>query len=272
MRPITRRFAPMALAAALLIGLVPAVAAAESADTSTAAVAAAEQGALTLTNKRRSEAGLVALKWDQRVADLAKQRAEYMAAADDMSHIQADGTDVFDMIDASGIKWFGAGEILAWNNAADLDYSVAFAVQGWMGSPPHKAIVRSSGYNYVGFGMAISPESGRRYWAGVYLKGPDRTSTWTRVAPIRKTNLDSTRARVTVDWSGGDTRLQVLTSGLRYYQVQARRDGGPWSTYDTTTSSVLTRTWLRGHVVNVRIRSRDKAGNWSGWTTVTLRT
>ena len=32
--------------------------------------------------------------------------------------------------------------------------------------------------------------------------------------------------KVTINWNGNDTRLQVLTSGFRYFQVQRRRVGG----------------------------------------------
>ena len=53
-----------------------------------------------------------------------------------------------------------------------------------MDSSGHKAIIMSKGYNYVGFGLAISPTSGKRYWAGVYLKGPDRTGAWAKLGSV----------------------------------------------------------------------------------------
>ena len=144
-----------------------------------------------------------------------------MARTGRFSHTQSDGTDVFDMIADAGIKWYGAGEIIAWNTAGALDYSAAFAVQGWMGSPSHKAIVMSKGYNYVGLRAGDLATTGKRYWAGVYLKGPDRTGAWTQDRSVTaKRNLNSTDVRVWVKWSGSDIRLQVLTSGFRYYQVQ----------------------------------------------------
>lgn len=237
-------------------------------------IAAAERAALALTNKRRADLslGLVALRWDSRIAALARARAEYMAATDKMSHAQADGSSVFDMISKSKITWYGAGEILAWNNAQELDYSVAMAVQGWMNSPTHRSILTSSGYNYVGFGMAVSPRTGIRYWAGVYLKGPDRTKGWAKVSTVSKTRIDARRVRVTIKWKGGDTKLQVLTSGLRYYQMQARRVGGSWKTYDTTTRTYIKRTWTRGKVYEFRVRSRDRAGHWSAWSIIKIKT
>lgn len=72
-----------------------------------------------------------------------------------------------------------------------------------MNSSGHRAIVLSTGYYYAAFGMAISPTTGKRYWAGVFLKEPDRTAAWSRVGTVSKTILDQTYARVTVRWSGG---------------------------------------------------------------------
>ena len=270
MRSPIRRFSPLALAFLLVVGLAPATSAADSAP-SGAQISAAEMSVLTLTNRRRAAAGLVSLRWDSRLADLAGDRAAYMARTGNFSHTQSNGTDVFDLIQAAGITWYGAGEIIAWNSAAALDYSAAFAVQGWMGSPSHKAIVMSKGYNYVGFGLAISA-SGKRYWAGVYMKGPDRTGAWSKIVGTAKRNLSSTDVRVWVKWAGNDTRLQVLTSGFRYFQGQRRRNGGTWSSYPVTTSISMTRTWRRNNTYDVRVRSRDKAGNWGAWRMVTIKT
>jgi uncharacterized protein YkwD len=271
MRSPTRRFIPLAIAAILLVGLVPSAIAADTTDTSSSAISAAEHSVLTLTNRRRAAAGLVALRWDDRLAGLARERAAYMAETGEFSHTESNGTNVFDMIVAANIKWYGAGEIIAWNTAAALDYSAAFAVQGWMGSPSHRDIVMSKGYNYVGFGLAIA-SSGVRYWAGVYIKGPDRTGSWARPRYASLTNLSSTTVRVYLRWTGGDTRLQVLTSGLRYYQIQRRRNGGSWVDLGITTATHMAQKWRRHSTYDFRVRSRDRAGNWSGWHLKTITT
>jgi cysteine-rich secretory family protein len=263
-----RRLAPLSLALLLIVGLAPSVGAADG-DIGGAAMAAAERRALDLTNRRRTDRGLVRLRLDSRLTGLARQRAEYMARTGEFSHTQSGGTNVFDMISASKIAWYAAGEIIAWNTAGPLDYSAEFAVRGWMGSTGHRAIVLSDDYNYVGFGVAVAAD-GTRYWAGVYLRGPDRTGSWARVRSWSKVNVDRAHARVTIRWSGGDTRLQVLTSGVRYYQTQRRRDGGAWYDYGPTRATHLTRRWLRGHQYEFRVRSRDRAGNWSGWSTRTI--
>ena len=68
------------------------------------------------------------------------------------SHTQANGTDVFDMI-RIGHQVVRRGRDHRVEHGGPLDYSAEFAVQGWMGSPAHKAIVLSDDYNYVGFGL-----------------------------------------------------------------------------------------------------------------------
>jgi uncharacterized protein YkwD len=265
MRSHMRRLGPLTLALVLVVGLAPSVGAAD-ADVGDAAKTSAERYVLAATNRIRNARGLIALRLDARLTELARERAGYMARTGEFSHTQSGGTDVFDMITASSIRWYAAGEIIAWNTAGPLDYSADFAVRGWMGSPSHRAIVVSDDYNYVGFGVAVAAD-GTRYWAGVYLRGPDRTGGWARVRSWSKVNVNSGYARVTIRWSGGDTRLQVLTSGLRYYQTQRRRDGGAWYDYGTTSSPYLVRRWMRGHRYEFRVRSRDRAGNWSGWST-----
>ena len=72
-----------------------------------------------------------------------------------MSHTEPNGQKVFDRIRAAGLTWYGAGEIIAWNNYP-TEYSPAEAIRAWMASPGHKAIMVSTGYNYVGYGAAES--------------------------------------------------------------------------------------------------------------------
>lgn len=270
MRSPARRSVLIGMVLALAVGIVP-FAGASAAEVSASSISAAERYAMTLTNTRRTNAGLVTLKADPRLFALARERAEYMAKTERFSHTQADGTDVFDLMSQQGIVWYGAGEIIAWNTASALDYSASFAVKAWMDSPGHKKIILSTGYNYVGFGLAISPTSGKRYWAGVYLKGPDRTGAWAKISSATTTVVDAKSKKVTVKWSGNDTKLQVLTSGFRYYQAQRRSDGGSWIDYGTMTATSLTKTLPRGHVYDFRVRARDKAGNWGAWNTVTVK-
>ena len=82
---------------------------------------------------------------------------------------------------------------------------------------------------------------------------------------VSKRTVDRAHTRVTIRWSGADRRLQVLTSGLRYFQVQRRRVGGAWYSWPVTTATHRTVTWSKAHDHEVRVRARDRAGNWGPW-------
>ena len=103
------------------------------------------------------------------------------------------------------------------------------------------------------------------------MKGPDRTGSWAKILTAGPTPVDTKSARVALTFTGKDIRLQVLTSGLRYYQVQKRTDGGAWTDYGTMTGTTFVRTWARGHTYDLRVRSRDKAGNWGAWDNRSLK-
>jgi uncharacterized protein YkwD len=259
-----RRFMPLVVAVALLLpAAVPAAASTSSAVTS------AESAALTYANRERAERGLKPLRLDPRLQEIAHGRAETMASENELSHDQADGNNVFDLLSAAGITRYRAGEIIAYNYASNYTSSAAGAISQWIRSSGHYAILMSADYNYVAFGMAAH-SSGRRYWAGVFIKGPDRTPAWVKQSSPIKQYYTSTRTRVTFRWSGADTILQVLTSGLRSYEIARRTDGGDWVSYPATKATSMSTTWARGHTYGFRVRALDWAGNWSGWRSVTI--
>jgi len=189
-----RTLRPALLVPALLLGLVvvpgpsPVSASGDTSD-------AAEQYLLTLINRDRAAAGLVPMRTDARLREIARARSTDMATNGYFSHEQPDGRNVFDLISAAGITWYGAGEILAWNTQPTLTESAVAADAGWLGSAGHRAIVMSTDYNYAAFGLAVAPD-GRKLWTGVFLKGPDRTRPTARAAGIsrRRSSRPSPRA------------------------------------------------------------------------------
>lgn len=222
----------------------------------------AEDRLLALVNRDRAAAGLVPVRSDSRLRAIARARSADMAARDYFSHEQPDGRNVFDLIEAARIAWYGAGEILAWNSWPTLVDSATAADSGWLGSPSHRAIVLSRDYNYVGFGLAVAPD-GRTFWTGLFLKGPDRTRPTARAFGVSRPSATAVRFA----WRGGDVRLQTLTAGLRDFQVQRRLAGGSWAWVTrSTTSTARTLTVSRGRTYEFRVRSRDRAGNVSRWT------
>ena len=271
----TRRIAALVLAGMLVVPLAAPVGAAEPVPQDPPAevvtpetLTQAELDLVTLTNRQRASYGLVNLQMDPDLMAIAHDRAEVMAANDVMSHTEPDGRKVWDRLNDAHITWFAGGEILAWNHYPD-EYTVAEAIRAWMASPDHHAIMVSTGYNYVGFGAAVSA-TGLRYYVGVFIREPDETGALARFGTISKRSVDRTHTRVTIRWSGGDRRLQVLTSGLRYFQVQRRLVGGAWQSWRVTTATHRTVTWSKAYDREVRVRARDRAGNWGAWKVIRI--
>lgn len=265
-----RRLGALLFAGLLLASLAgPTVAALPAFDLAT--VTQAEADLTARVNAERLAQGLVILQADPDAMAIARKRAETMAATDLLSHDNPDGTDVFDAIAAAGIPWFGAGEVIVWNNWPAATDSTAQAFSAWMNSPSHRAILMSGDYNYVGFGAAASAVSGNRYYAGVLLKRTDRTAAWSKAGTSSTRVVDAARARVTVRWTGGDLRLQVLTAGLRDYEVQRRVVGGSWRSLGYRTGTSVTETLPRSRTYEYRIRARDKVGNRGPWTLIRIR-
>ena len=264
-----RRLGASLIALLMLAALAgPAAAALPPFDLST--LAQAESNLAIRVNEQRSAHGLVPFQLDPDAIAIARQRAETMAATDVLSHQNPDGTDVFDAIVAAGIPWFGAGEVIVWNSWPTEADSTAQAVSAWFGSPPHANILLSTNFNYAGFGAAVSPVSGKRYYAGVILKRTDRTAAWAKVGTTSHKIIDATKAQVTVRWTGGDPRLQVLTAGLRDYEIQRRVLGGSWRALGYRTTTSVTETVPRARTYEYRIRARDKVGNRGAWSTITV--
>jgi uncharacterized protein YkwD len=265
MPQLLTRLTSIAMAAAVAItvlGSTPAPAAAATDLT----VTEAEQAMVAQLNANRKAKGLTALRVDPRVSAIARARSKDMATKGYFSHTSPSGVDVFDLLNRDGIKWYGAGEIIAWNSWPTLELSVKVANHGWMNSSGHRNIIMSGSYNYFGIGLAVS-SSGKKYWTGVFIKGPDRTGAWVKQsAPTVATATEPSNRVVSFAWSGNDIRLPVLTSGFAAYQVQRRLNGGTWTNVWTSTSARAYSLKLAlGSKVELRVRARDKAGNWGSW-------
>jgi uncharacterized protein YkwD len=265
------RLASPILAGVLILSVAPPAAAYPRAF-DVATLVRAESDLATLVNDQRAGQRLVALRLDPEAKAIAQKRAETMAAMDTLSHIGPDGQTVFDAITAAGITSFGAGEVLARNTYPTEPESTRQAVSTWLASPSHRSIILSSDYNYAGFGAAVSSTTGNRYYAGVLLKAPDKTGGWTKAGAASVQVLDATKARVTVRWTGSDTRLQVLTAGLRDFEVQRRVAPGAWQSLGFRTGTSVTESLPRARTYEYRIRARDRAGNRGAWISISVRT
>lgn len=270
--PTARRL--LAAAFALLVAFGAAGTQPMPASAADLTLAAAENEMVRLLNVERARYGLIPVRLDSRLTSIARARSTNMAQLHYFSHTQPDGRDVFDLINAAKISWQGAGEIIAWNNAPTLAESAPMARTGWMNSPGHRAIVLSTGYNYVGIGLAIDASNGHKLWTGVFMKGPDRTGGWATWGPAPSQTL-AAGARykdVTLTWTRGDVQLVINTAGFSHNQLRIRTDAGLWTTWGTTTTakSRALRIW-RGHSYEVGLRSCDRVGNCGTWKVLRLQ-
>jgi len=270
MSKLARRLGPIVLAGLLLAALAPVATAADD-----LTVEQAEAKVATLLNDQRLDVGRIVLRIDPRLSAIARARSEDMAAKGYFSHQQPDGDWAWDLMSAAGIKWYGAGEIIAWNTWGTLAESATSASRQWHDSSGHYALLTSANYNYLGVGLAFD-DAGKKLWTVVFMKGPDRTGAKARFRTSSNTAADTLstaststiRKDVTIKWTGGDVRLQVLTAGLKYYQVQIRRAGVyDWrDTKSATTRTSMVRTLRKGRVYQFRIRAKDRAGNYGRWS------
>ena len=263
----SRRFAPLTLLVVLAASIVGPAFASAAETVSLATLTAQEAKVVNLLNADRAAVGLVPVRVDSRLMAIARARSADMIAKHYFSHTLPDGRNVFDIRTASNLRWFGAGEIIAWNNYPTLETSVPAANNQWLNSPGHKAIVVSTTYNYVGVGLALG-SNGKKIWTAVYLRGPDRTGARATTAkPTIADGATGASKRVTVSWSGADVKLQVLTSGFHSFQVQRRVDGGPWTmVWVGTTVKSMTLDLAASHTYEFRVAARDTAGNWGAWS------
>jgi hypothetical protein len=269
-----RRLAPLALA---LLGLTAAISVPGAVSASSPYIDHAKSEMIRLINKDRQDAGLVGYRVDSRLMSIAFARSYDMATKHYFSHRQPDGRTAFDMIDATGMTWYVAAEVIAWNNYYDLDGSAVMANNQWLASSSHRQAIMSTSYNYMGVGLAIDKSNGHRIWTAVFVKEPDHTGGWAKfnalpsdttadTSTTTTTALSSGPRSVTLSWQGGDIRLQVLTSGFDHYQVKKKIDSNLWTWVSkSTTTRSRTLTVYPGHVYRLAVRACDHRGNCGSW-------
>ena len=121
---------------------------------------------------------------------IARDRAKVMAANDMLSHTEPNGTKVYDRLSADAIQWYAAGEIISYRFEPAMYDAVNGTIAAWMASSGHRAIMLSTNYNYVGYGAAVSA-SGKRYFAGVFVKQRDKTGAWAKFGSVTRRSVDA---------------------------------------------------------------------------------
>ena len=251
---------PVVLAAVLLASLAPApVSAGQSASR-------AESRLHTLINQARTERGLVALRWDRRLADIAQFRSNDMVKNKYFAHPSS--SEMAALLKDKGIVWKRWGETIAWNMEDGGVASAERAFKQWRNSAPHWDLITSDNFNYIAIGVAPGKD-GRYVWTALYLKGPDRTKPRASMAGVDKGSASAGKRKVSVSWKGHDVKLQVLTAGLKDFKLQRRVGSGEWKAVTNwTTARSRTFELSVGKTYRFRVRARDNVGNKSTWSTV----
>ena len=113
--------------------------------------------------------GLYGLGWvgsDQCAQLVAQHRAWDMANRGYFSHVTPEGQSVFDLLNAYGCAWRGAGEVLALNGSA-YDGAMWTALDQFSASPAHLGIIIG---DYTVVGAAIATDAwGTNYAVGIFV-------------------------------------------------------------------------------------------------------
>ncbi|MCA9680006.1 MAG: CAP domain-containing protein, partial [Myxococcales bacterium] len=132
--------------------------------------AEAEARMLDLVNRDRAAAGLPALTWDERVAEVARGHSREMQQTGAVAHVSATTGTAADRVKAAGIRSAAVLENIA------RAYGVAEAEDGLMNSPGHRANLMSPAVTHVGIGVIFGEQvAGRRE---MFI-----TQVFTRVTP-----------------------------------------------------------------------------------------
>ena len=107
----------------------------------------AEQAMLLLVNHERSSRGLLALAWNEQLAQVARLQSRDMWRRQYFAHINPDGADPFARLHQANINYLVAGENLA------LAPNTTIAHKGLMDSPEHKDNILASDYSQIGIGV-----------------------------------------------------------------------------------------------------------------------
>lgn len=244
----------VAAASGAVPGLQPGGVRATTADTM-------EDQILGLVNQSRAAKGLVALRSDVKLRDLAGYRAGVMASTGVLSHSIAGCLSC--QLSARGIQWYLYGEVIAWTSYPYGSQAASAIFNWWKNSSTHWALLMSSKFNYIGVGVAYRSANATSWSSIVLTESADHTAPW---ASMASPSYSGTTAYWR--WSGGDTRLQTHTAGLKNFDVQYRVDSGTWSTIRsaTTLQSLSLTGRAHGHWYGLRVRGRDNLGYLSPYS------
>ena len=119
------------------------------------------QSVLDLVNGNRAANGKRALTLDDKLCQIAQQRAWELTEL--FSHTRPDGTKVYDLMGQTGVRYWSAGE-----NIAAGQRSPEEVMDSWMNSPGHRANILNGNYDRLGVGVVHIDGGYLYYWVQVF--------------------------------------------------------------------------------------------------------
>lgn len=118
-------------------------------------------------NAQRLAAGLKPLRWDEKLASVARMHSRNMATQNFFSHKGVNGEYVDDRAAQFGIlNWLAIGENIAFMTGyAD---PASKAVEKWMESPSHKKNILNDQWRESAIGVAVGAD-GSFYFTQVFI-------------------------------------------------------------------------------------------------------
>jgi uncharacterized protein YkwD len=154
---VSRGLIVVGLAVVAFLALPVAGALACDGDQSRPGAAAYSRAVECLVNQQRAGAGLSGLGHDRRLARAARRFSTSMVREGFFDHVSPQGSTLGTRARAAGWSGSTLGETIGWG-AGTLATPSAI-VQGWMDSPPHRAILLDGEFSRIGLGVASgSPE------------------------------------------------------------------------------------------------------------------
>jgi uncharacterized protein YkwD len=167
----------------------------------------AERRVLALVNRDRQAAGLPALAWDERVADVARAHSQEMRRTKVVAHVSPTTGSAADRVRVAQIR-----TAVVLENVARA-YGLGEAHQGLMNSPGHRANLMSNMATHVGIGIIYGDEvSGRReiFVTQVFTRVPPKVDAVAaaelvrkRIAAVRAVTADPVLASIAQDFAAG---------------------------------------------------------------------
>jgi uncharacterized protein YkwD len=133
-----------------------------------AAVRALERDAFELINSERDRAGLGALKWSEKIAEVARLHSNNMAEYNFFSHKGLDGLMVDERAERLKMgSWMAIGENIAFMKG--YENPVEVAVEKWLQSPGHKKNLLNPDWTETAIGLAVTTD-GKYYFTQVFIR------------------------------------------------------------------------------------------------------